>query len=81
MDSREFLEILDLNDREFLIIFFNTITQFQAPEDDHDVDAHLAVNIDVFFEFCDLIYERKPMYIDLRRKFISEKMDQRREFF
>ena len=81
MTDKEFSEVLDHNDREFISMFFNTIPKFQIPRNKENIDAHLSVNIHDFFKLCDLIYEHKSMYIDLRRKFILGEMGKDERFY
>ena len=69
MNANELEILLDEQDREFILKFFSRTLDFKDSEDEFDIDINLENNFELFFAFCDFMYENTEQYYDLRCKF------------
>ena len=68
MDINELRDLLNEQDRDFILKFFNMTSDFKISEAEFDIDADLENNFELFFTFCDFIYEHKRDYHNLKDK-------------
>ena len=68
MTKNELRKLLNEQNRDFILKFFNMTLSFENDEEEFDIDADLANNFELFFDFCDFILENKKQYYDLKCK-------------
>jgi len=69
VNTNELKNLLNEQDRDFILRFFNMTSDFENYEDEFDIDVDLENNFELFFTLCDFMYENTKQYYELRCKF------------